>query len=337
MPGRAATGRPLLLASAALLPLLVAGVIDVAFGVEVTLLAKTRTPAERTAWRDSGWDPRDGVPELYGVVEPPEGLRVIVWDHDRLVHPPEDASLALLPIDRAAGEDPLPARALWLRAGATSLLLVLLLAVVAYAARMHRRNAVRLTLCLTTLTLMSALLAGCGGKEAAPEPTWAPITQNDMTESQLAQQSRGNQAKGELFARLFTRLQQAFAKGPGEAIAECKLAAPEIAEAVSSEKTLKIGRTSHKLRNPANVPPSWAAPYVEERRAEPLWLAHPDGRLAGLLPIKVMPLCLRCHGEKASIEEPILEALAEGYPGDNATGFRAGDLRGWFWLEIPAD
>jgi hypothetical protein len=28
--------------------------------------------------------------------------------------------------------------------------------------------------------------------------------------------------------------------------------------------------------------------------------------------------------------------LAKTYPGDRATGFAAGELRGWFWLEIPA-
>lgn len=201
---------------------------------------------------------------------------------------------------------------------------------------MHRRAAVRLATCLVLFSATAVFSAACGGEDTVEKAAWTPIAQADMTEGQLAQQSRGKQAQGELFSRLFTRLQQAFAKGPGEAIAECKLAAPEIAEAVSSEKTLKIGRTSHKLRNPANVPPSWAAPYVEERHAEPVWLTHPDGRLAGLLPIRVMGLCLRCHGDKASIEEPILEALAEGYPGDNATGFQKGDLRGWFWLEIPA-
>ena len=198
-----------------------------------------------------------------------------------------------------------------------------------------RRRPLRLP---AVLLLLAATLplAGCGGDEPAAKPAWTPITQADMSETQLSQQSRGMEAKGELFARLFTRLQQAFGEGPGAAIGACKIAAPEIAQAVSSEKALRIGRTSHKLRNPANVPPPWAVSYVEDRHAEPVWLANQDGRLAGLLPIKAMDLCLRCHGEEASIAKPIREALAKEYPGDNATGFKAGDLRGWFWLEIPA-
>jgi hypothetical protein len=28
-------------------------------------------------------------------------------------------------------------------------------------------------------------------------------------------------------------------------------------------------------------------------------------------------------------------ALAARYPDDRATGFAPGDLRGWFWVEVP--
>lgn len=108
-----------------LVPLVLAGVVDLAFGVEVTLLARTRSTAEREAWRAAGWDPRDGVAELYGIVEPPPGLRVIVLDRDRLLTPDEAPALRLLPIDRAAGEGVLLSRALWLRAGVAAACLAL--------------------------------------------------------------------------------------------------------------------------------------------------------------------------------------------------------------------
>ena len=117
-----------LLLAVTLLALPVAGLVDALFGVEVTVLARLRTPAEREAWRASGWDVRDGVAELYGIVEPPPGLRLVVWDRDRLLHPPEDGTLVLLPVDRAAGEDPLPTRALYLRAGLVALVALLLAA-----------------------------------------------------------------------------------------------------------------------------------------------------------------------------------------------------------------
>lgn len=117
------------LTSAVLLPLLAAGAIDVAFGVEVTVLAKVRSAEERAAWKASGWDARDGVAELYGIVEPPPGLRVIVWDRDRILRPAEDPALALLVVDRAAGEGVLPAQALWWRAALCALGVALLLVV----------------------------------------------------------------------------------------------------------------------------------------------------------------------------------------------------------------
>ncbi len=121
-----------------LLPLVVAGAVDLFFGVEVTILARTRTPDERAEWRDVGWDPRDGVAELYGIVEPPPGLRAVVLDRERLVHPVEDDSLVLLPVNRLAGEDVLLARALWFRASLVAVGLVLVLLIVTWIRRAIR-------------------------------------------------------------------------------------------------------------------------------------------------------------------------------------------------------
>ena len=46
-----------------------------------------------------------------------------------------------------------------------------------------------------------------------------------------------------------------------------------------------------------------------------------------------MPFCLSCHGPSL---EPGLQATIESlYPDDQATGFRANDLRGLFWVTLP--
>jgi hypothetical protein len=45
-------------------------------------------------------------------------------------------------------------------------------------------------------------------------------------------------------------------------------------------------------------------------------------------------LCLTCHGENLS--DSISSKLSELYPEDRAVGYRAGDLRGVFWVEFPA-
>ena len=36
------------------------------------------------------------------------------------------------------------------------------------------------------------------------------------------------------------------------------------------------------------------------------------------------------------IRDSTRAALARHYPGDTATGFEAGDLRGALWVEVPA-
>ncbi len=180
--------------------------------------------------------------------------------------------------------------------------------------------------------LLTALLAACGGKSSSG---WTPVDPKSMTPTQTAQQAKGLKARQELFSKLIARLSQALAEGPDKAIHACNIAAPEIAAAVAAAEGLRIGRTSHRLRNPKNEPPEWARRHVAKRSGEPLWLTHEDGRLAGLLPIGTMPLCITCHGPWAGIARPVRKALAELYPEDRAIEFKPGDLRGWFWLEIP--
>jgi hypothetical protein len=74
-------------------------------------------------------------------------------------------------------------------------------------------------------------------------------------------------------------------------------------------------------------------PVVEARVAEPVIMRDPDGNLAATHPIRVGEMCLQCHGERAEIGEKTLARIEELYPEDSATGFAAGDLRGWFWTE----
>jgi hypothetical protein len=60
------------------------------------------------------------------------------------------------------------------------------------------------------------------------------------------------------------------------------------------------------------------------------------GDKVGLLrPIGVRAACLGCHGPRKQLAPAVLNELSERYPGDEATGFKEGDLRGWFWVEIP--
>jgi len=125
-------------------------------------------------------------------------------------------------------------------------------------------------------------------------------------------------------------------EGPAKAISVCSEEAPAIAREVSEEFGVAIGRTSFKLRNSKNTPPTWAASFVESRIDKPQYVDLPEGKLGALLPIVLQPKCVTCHGPRDSIAEDVRTALSERYPDDQATGFQAGDLRGWFWIEVPA-
>jgi len=145
----------------------------------------------------------------------------------------------------------------------------------------------------------------------------------------------------ELLAPFKRDLQQALraglAEGPIEAIAACQTRAPEIAAALSRDGA-RVGRTSHRLRNPANVSPDWARPVLEAYLADPAARApravsiSPE-RIGYVEPIAAQPLCLTCHG--SSVAPDLAREIALRYPEDEAVGFEAGDLRGIFWIEFP--
>ncbi len=151
-----------------------------------------------------------------------------------------------------------------------------------------------------------------------------------------ALRARAEAAKAELFTRLSGRLGEVMkARGPVAAIEVCRAEAPALAAAVAKEQGLRIGRTSWKLRSPANRPPAWAAEPLAARPAAPWFQAPPEGGLRALLPIRLQKGCLACHGAAAELAPGVAQALARHYPEDRATGFQEGELRGWFWVEVP--
>jgi hypothetical protein len=192
---------------------------------------------------------------------------------------------------------------------------------------------------------------GCAGEPAPPvtqspsdeaaaealESGWEAVDADQLSDAQRAQQQRCVEAQTAMASRLMAELQEALAQqGPAAAIEVCSLRAPEIAAGVANEFGVHIGRTSYKLRNAANEPPTWAMGLVDSRIAEPTWVAGPEGELGGLLPITMQDACLRCHGSADSLSADVTAALADLYPNDEATGFEKGQLRGWFWVEAPA-
>ncbi len=189
--------------------------------------------------------------------------------------------------------------------------------------------------------LLVAISCGSPGPVATNSPittpAWRALPVTEMSAAELAQRERGLAAQRTMAGRLKAALIQAVDEGgPDAAITVCHEQAPRIAAELAASHQLRIGRTSMRLRNPENLPPEWAGDLVADRVADPTWLVGPDGRIAGLLPIRLQPECEMCHGQPDSMAEEVSARIAEHYPKDQAVGFTAGDLRGWFWVEVPA-
>jgi len=132
--------------------------------------------------------------------------------------------------------------------------------------------------------------------------------------------------------------------GPVNAMEVCNIDAPHITAAHSDEKAWKMGRTSLKLRNPANAPDAWELKVLntfEQRKQqgesikkmEFFEVIKQDGK-STFRYMKAIPtagLCLTCHGG-AEVKAPVVAKLHRLYPQDQARGFKAGDIRGAFTL-----
>ena len=170
----------------------------------------------------------------------------------------------------------------------------------------------------TALSLAALLLLGA----AAGDAEWL---------------ERGAAAVAPLKRDLKAALEEALARGgPEQAIDVCRLRAPELA-ARASTPLVRVGRTSDRLRNPANAPADWMQPLLAAYQAAPQERAPrvvhlPGGRVGYAEAITIQPLCLACHGE--NLAPALRERLADRYPEDRAIGYRTGDFRGLFYAEF---
>ena len=171
-----------------------------------------------------------------------------------------------------------------------------------------------------------------------------------VTLADMAQyKGEAKQITGAFFEELKGELGKGMkAGGPVAAIGVCRDQAPAIAEKHSQSSGWDVGRTSLKLRNPANAPDAWEAAVLkqfEERRANgegPDTLAHAEiveengskhfrfMKAIVMPPMDKMP-CLKCHGD--SIDANTAATLDEFYPQDQARGYKAGQVRGAFTLK----
>lgn len=180
--------------------------------------------------------------------------------------------------------------------------------------------------------LMVTVIVGLAGCQP-PKPT-AEVKEVKVGE---AAKQTAIDAKDALFARLSGRLTEVISQdGSAAAIEVCSREAATIAAEVAKQHGVSIGRTSFQLRNPKNTAPAWAKTFIKQRVSEPQFVPLPHGATGALLPIRLKGKCLACHGPADEIAADVRANLKKLYPKDQATGFKEGDLRGWFWVEAPA-
>jgi hypothetical protein len=150
-------------------------------------------------------------------------------------------------------------------------------------------------------------------------------------------QARGAELLAPFKTNLKAALVRGMAAGPVEAIDACSVEAPQISASLSVDG-VRMGRASHRLRNPENASPDWLAPALRgyadgSSQLSPVAMSIGDGRIGYAEPVIMQPMCLVCHGE--ALQPEVAAKISERYPEDRATGFRDGDFRGVFWVEFP--
>lgn len=172
-------------------------------------------------------------------------------------------------------------------------------------------------------------------ESAGSRNEWSRIDPESLSSDDKEKLQRAKEATKKLGGTLMGELGKAVGEGDfAHGIEVCNIRAPEIrGRIVDEDERVEIGRTSFKLRNSDNTPPDWAKPYVDQRMAEEVVLKGPQDQLGLLAPIRLKEFCTNCHGTKEQIPDDVEQMLAQKYPNDRATGFAAGDLRGWFWVE----
>jgi len=211
------------------------------------------------------------------------------------------------------------------------------------------------------LLLPVLILFGCG--PGSPEPPAAqtpvasssdPSAMNDAPKEQMNDEGtamgrsdaerRARSAMQTLGQTLKSRLVSTMTEqGPVAALDVCAANAQTLTAEVARDQGVTLGRSSLRLRNPANAAPHWVATWLEEQGERPaagvVGITQSATRSDGtevvrvLKPLAIEAPCLVCHGPDEGRSAELSAALSDRYPSDQATGYAAGDLRGAMWAE----
>lgn len=172
------------------------------------------------------------------------------------------------------------------------------------------------------------LLVASSNAFAVPADDQAQFLQENRQIAQAFMQRLGGTLKNQLQTG-----------GPAGAISVCKQVAPALAKEYSHDGR-QVRRVSLKTRNQAlGEPDAWERAVLENfdrqkaqdaalletsevtQDADGLWFRY-------MKAIPTQAMCLQCHGQVGDIPAEVKIVLAQEYPEDRATGYRAGEIRG---------
>jgi len=179
----------------------------------------------------------------------------------------------------------------------------------------------------------------------------AIIGQANSSEADIESRTAASKAAtGDFLKRLGKTLKSEMqAGGPQAAIKVCRDEAPSIASDISLKNGWQVTRVSSKARNSMlALPDAWEQTVLQDfkKRAangekySEMFMAEvvdePTGKsFRYMKAIGTKPMCLSCHGDGNQIPETVQAQLKDAYPHDQATGYKAGDLRGAVSIRQP--
>jgi mono/diheme cytochrome c family protein len=155
----------------------------------------------------------------------------------------------------------------------------------------------------------------------------------------------GEKAAAALRTGLIGRLTAALAEGgPAGAIDVCALEAMPLTDSIAAAGDgIALKRTATRVRNPLNAPDeleraalTWFESELAAGRTPAAHVQRDGADFRYYAPLRVAALCLNCHGPVETLSSDVRRALQSRYPGDQATGYAEGDLRGLIRVSVPA-
>jgi hypothetical protein len=101
---------------------------------------------------------------------------------------------------------------------------------------------------------------------------------------------------------------------------------------------ISIERRTDRWRNPENqadqVDLEVMAAFMKDKELKELTRKESEEVTRYYQPLRMMSLCLQCHGDPVSFSKEVRQALEKHYPKDRAFGYKEGDLRGVIQVRI---